>query len=160
MACERPMGPRQSFELVHRKGDGEYERPFSEGLFGLGDQEALKTALQKMRLLESIGWPEAKRELKNSEGKRLIARADGKDPDIWILKCKPSCWRLYFHVYPSGKIAYLYPVCKKEWAQDPADAKYARKLLTRGAAGGLLAEFRYWDDQGVQLPRIRPVLGQ
>lgn len=118
-----------TYEILLRDADGKLdaagERPFSNDLAGDGDP--VQTAIQKMRLLQHHGWPDARLNLKDKRGKLLIDRADDEDPKIWILKCKPSCWRLYFCVYSDTKrIVYLYAVCKKRPDRDPADSVRAR----------------------------------
>lgn len=93
-----------------------------------------------MRMVQSIGWPTAKRVLKDNRGRPLVAR---KDEAIWLLKCKPSCWRLYFHVEANKgqsekekRIIYLHAVCKKRDAEDAADAVEARNIYATIRPGG------------------------
>ena len=97
---------------------------------GIGDDP--DTAIQKMRLFERLGWPAAK-------GSLIVEKADDNSPEIGILKCKPSCWRLYFYVYqrtPRDKrILYLLALCKKRNAQRPEDTTRARNLLAAALDG-------------------------
>src|SRR5687768_995408 len=59
-----------------------------------------RPAINKMRLVQDHGWPEARTSMKDDNGHRLIVK---KNQIIWLLKCKPSCWRLYFYVYENHK---------------------------------------------------------
>jgi hypothetical protein len=143
-----PTPPWESFEVVlrgvDRRSDREQQTPFSDELFS-GDGDPIQTALQKMWLVQSHGWPEAIRQLRDGRGKPLIDRADDADPAIWILKCKPSCWRLYFHVYiAQSRIAYLYAKCKKRTRREAADSVRARRLFDGLRPGGsALAPFPF-----------------
>jgi hypothetical protein len=102
--------PWDSFEVVLRGTDGKLDpkqKPFSNSLTA-GDGDPTHRAVQTMWLVQYHGWPKAKRVLKDGQGKPLIDRADDEKPAIWILKCKPSCWRLYFRVYEEAhQIVYL-----------------------------------------------------
>ena len=68
-------------------------------------------AIRQMRNLGRLGMgPEASRTL-NLE--KVHSR-----PDIYVLKCKPSCWRLLFHVLEDVKpptALFLVNRCKKEF---------------------------------------------
>jgi hypothetical protein len=143
------ISPWVTFELLLRGRDGalasDGERPFSSDLLVSGG-DPLTTALQKMRLVEVHGWPDAKLSLRDKRGKGLIDRADDeKDQEIYILKCKPSCWRLYFCIYTEHhRIVYLYAVCKQKQRRNKADSVRARNRHRRigngpGRAG--IAEF-------------------
>src|SRR5712671_110348 len=98
----------ESYEVYQRDTDGKHSlTPFSLTL--AGGSGALPTqALTKMRMVQEIGWPDAKRQLKDDFNHPLIVR---KDDIVWLLKCKPSCWRLYFYVWEKneteGGIIYL-----------------------------------------------------
>jgi hypothetical protein len=85
-------------------------------------------------MVQELGWPEARRSLKDDHGKPLIVR---KDEPIWLLKCKPSCWRLYFYVWEKGeikRIIYVHAVCKKTNKEDPRHAAEARRIAGCGGA--------------------------
>jgi hypothetical protein len=114
-----------TLEIFQRNSDGEHTlTPFSSALAASGSIAI--QAVTKMRMVQELGWPEAKQSLKDDEGRPRIVR---KDDVIWMLKCKPSCWRLYFYVYKKTKqIVYLLAICKKAQAEDPADAAEARRL--------------------------------
>lgn len=123
----------ESFDIVLRESR---RTPFREELLG-GHGDKPQTALQKIRLVQAHGWPQARLELKDKRGKNLIDRADDQEPPIWILTCKPSCWRLYFHVYSSTwRIVYLYAKCKQQQSRDPRDSAIARGRLARLQPGG------------------------
>lgn len=114
-------------------------RPVSEEMAGTGDR--LETAINKMKLLQLHGWPAAKRAL-------LIDRADDESPDIWILKCKPSCWRLYFHVYEEQeRILYVLAKCKKTTPRKARDSVRARNVFNRvQARSAAIVEFEFPPD--------------
>src|SRR5688572_9189301 len=131
MAIQRydPTPPWETFEVVLRDERGQLDtnrRPFSAALEAGGEQPSL--AIGRMWLAQYHGWPQAARSMRDDQGHAVIVRADNKTPEIWILKCKPSCWRLYFHVYKDQKrFAYLFARCKKADSQNAGDAKRARK---------------------------------
>jgi hypothetical protein len=136
-----------TYEVYQRDSKGNFGiTPFSDTLASSG---TLPTqAITKMRNVQTLGWPEAKRVLKDDYGHPLVVP---KDEVIWLLKCKPSCWRLYFCVWKGGKenekekrIIYLYAVCKKQDDEDPADAIEARRVydgIRPGGSGITLFEF-------------------
>jgi len=119
----------KSFEIL----DSEDRTPFSLSLASSG-----KTAVQavtKMRMVQELGWPEAKRSLKDDQGRARIVK---KDNVIWLLKCKPSCWRLYFYVWEdqeNKQIIYVHAICKKSDDEDPSDAKEARRIADSVRSG-------------------------
>ncbi len=124
-----------SYEIVHKTT--EY-RPFSETLASSGVLAVQAT--NKMRMLQDLGWPVARYGLKDNRGKRIVVK---KDDVIWLLKCKPSCWRLYFYVYEKGNerwIIYVYAVCKKRDEEDPQDTITARSIAD---ARGPIAIFTF-----------------
>src|SRR5258708_16257070 len=100
MAGQRDLSSGCKTYEIYEKDSG--RRPFSEALASSG-----RTAVQpinKMRMLQDLGWPRASLQLKDSYGKYRIVR---KDDLIWLLKCKPSCWRLYFYVFENGNDKYI-----------------------------------------------------
>jgi hypothetical protein len=117
-----------TYEVCEKDGDGNATtRPFSVALVA-GSGTSPKPPVTKMRMVQTIGWPEAKRVLKDDHGHPLVVK---KDDVIWLLKCKPHCWRLYFYVYESAKqkaIIYLLAICKKGDEEDPADVTEARRI--------------------------------
>src|SRR5690242_14111728 len=97
----RPWPPCNTYEVCHRDSAGEFtQTPFSDELARSGVLSG--NAIKKMRLLEqqvrTDGWDVGRRSLKDGKGRQLVVR---KDDLIWLLKCKPSCWRLYFYVSKS-----------------------------------------------------------
>lgn len=125
-----------SWEVVSPDGEGQLtKRPVSSEMDRCGDQ--LETPINKMRLFEHHGWPDAR-----SKGVLEISRSDTTAPKLWILKCKPSCWRLYLYVDPPQKrLVYLYAKCKKKWKQDAEDSRKARRVFQSVQAGrfGIIA---------------------
>lgn len=82
-----------------------------------------RQAITKMRMVQDLGWPESKRVLKDDHGHHRIVK---KTDFIWLLKCKPNCWRLYFHVWEKEKrIIYVHAVCKKSDKEDPSECAEA-----------------------------------
>ena len=123
-----------SYEVVQKDSDGNHAIcPFSVALATSGTIQA--QPLRKMSMVQEIGWPEAKRRLKDDQGRSLIVK---KDEVIWLLKCKPTCWRLYFYVWEESedkRIIYVHAVCKKadrEYPGDVAEAKRIADEIRRG----------------------------
>jgi hypothetical protein len=112
--------------------------------------------------------PDATGNLKDSRGKALIDRADEKEPAIWILKCWPSCWRLYFYVYVARddqddrRIIYLYAKCKKKQRRDKSDSVYARRLYNGigGPGGSGHAPLTLQGGSPLSIRGVQPRLGQ
>jgi hypothetical protein len=123
-------------------GDGSWTRPVSDLLAsGVGDPP--ETALNKVRLLQTLGLPDARKSL-------IIDKADDEKPPILILKCKPSCWRLYFYArHDERRIIYLYGKCKKKNKRDSQDSRNARAVFERLRDGGVqVARFPLPSDEG------------
>jgi hypothetical protein len=132
-----------TYEVLQRDGQGEYTiTPFSEALASSGTLPT--NAITKMRLVQYHGWPAAMRELKDDYGRLRIVK---KDDVVWLLKCKPSCWRLYFYVRKNENekcIIYLHAVCKKKDTEDPGDAAEARKVHDGiGPGGSAITPFEF-----------------
>jgi hypothetical protein len=144
MAVLRGLSTRCiTYEVYLQDARGIYTiTPFSSALAASG--RVATQAITKMRMVQEIGWPEAKRVLADDYGHPLIVK---KDEFVWLLKCKPSCWRLYFYVWENGKekrIIYLHAVCKKQQAEDPREAAHARTVhdgIRRCGSGITLFEF-------------------
>jgi hypothetical protein len=124
-----------SYEVYQRDSEGNHTlTPFSDALAAAGRR--LAQPITKMRMVQEIGWPEAKRRLKDDHGRPLVVK---KDDVIWLLKCKPSCWRLYFYVYQNGndnRIIYVHAICKKSDREDLGDAVEARRIADEIRPGG------------------------
>lgn len=136
MAAQRDLSSGwTTFEVIERDEGGTLSiTPFSDTLAASG--AIAVQPVNKIRMVQEIGWPEAKRRLKDNNGHPLVVK---KDDVIWLLKCKPSCWRLYFYVYQNGnvkRIIYLHAVCKKADKEDPGDAIEARRIADRIRPGG------------------------
>src|SRR6266566_7485857 len=126
MATRRdPSSGWTTYEVLQKDGEGKYTiTPFSEVLAASGKISA--QPIIKMRMVQEHGWPQAKRNLKDDYGHPLVVK---KDEVIWLLKCKPTCWRLYFCVHENGKrIIYVHAVCKKKDKEDARDAVEARRI--------------------------------
>jgi len=127
-----------------------------------GDGDDPDTAVQKMKLFETLGWPAARASL-------FTSKADDKSPDVGILKCKPSCWRLYFHVFeqendvkrPDKRILYLLAICKRQDAQQKENTTRARNLLTAALDGRIrISRWSFPADTAVRETRVRTRLEQ
>jgi hypothetical protein len=130
----RSLGWR-TYEVLQRDSNGKHTiTPFSDALAISGG--APVQPIKKMGMLEEIGWPEAKRCLKDDNGKPLIVK---KNDPIWLLKCKPTCWRLYFYVWENDKdkrIIYVHAICKKTTKEDSGDAIKAKRIVDGIRSGG------------------------
>src|SRR6266496_2807956 len=126
---QRRDAPRswKTYEVYERDENGAYAfTPFSAALASSGTISA--QVIIKMRKVQEIGWPEAVTQLHDNKGHRLIVKKNDK---IWLLKCKPACWRLYFYVSETameGRLIYVHAICKKTRKEDPAAAKAARRV--------------------------------
>jgi len=111
-----------AWELVYRDASGDYTvTPFSDTLANGSDQLA---ALNRMSMVDEMGWPKAMQlKIGKRKGKRRIVK---KDEHIYLLKCTPKCWRLYFYVR-KRQFIYVHAVCKKGDAEDPSDGRIARE---------------------------------
>src|SRR5262245_49599538 len=85
------------------------------------DDDDLRAILAAMQLLQAAGVPpdltRGNPELQRV-GKHKPKKAKRKYP-IYVLKVKPSPWRLYFWVPHRGLIELLYVVAKKQDKRDP-----------------------------------------
>ncbi|MGN6594219.1 MAG: type II toxin-antitoxin system RelE/ParE family toxin [Terriglobales bacterium] len=116
------------------------KRPVSAALVKAGGEAT--TALRIMQRLETFGWPRAELEYK-FEGKRRVVKT-GED-GVWLLKCKTSCWRIYFYVDQNeARFVFLHAKCKKKDKEDAQDARTAAARLGKlFARSGQIAEFPF-----------------
>jgi hypothetical protein len=123
----------ETYEVCQKDAHGNFTiTPFAAALAASGIM--LAQPIIKMRQIQEIGWPEARLRLKDNYGHRLIVK---KDEIIWLLKCKPTCWRLYFYVREKEKrIIYVHAVCKKKDKEHPRDAIEARRVADEIRPGG------------------------
>lgn len=133
----------KTYEVCESDSEGEVTRtPFSDELVKSGKIPV--QAITKMRMLEELGWPTAKRQLKDNHGHPLVVK---KDERIWLLKCKPACWRLYFYVHESSKskcFIFVHAVCKKADQEDDGDTREARRIADQIRPGGSrITEFEF-----------------
>lgn len=99
----------------------------------------MATIFARMRVLEAHKFPP---DLPYVE----YEPCDKKKPLVYVLKCKPTCWRLYFSAdRQREEFLYLLAVCKKQWPRDSDDCRVARKRLLRYEKG----EF---DRERIELP--------
>jgi hypothetical protein len=125
-----------SYEVIH-KATG--ETPVSAAIASGSDKVAV---IKKIMMVQEVGWPAAKKLHFGKKGKHRVVR---KDDVVWLLKCTPHCWRLYFYIYePKQWIIYLHAVCKKQDEEEPDDAIKARAVyneINGGACGITPFEF-------------------
>ena len=121
-----------AYEVVVTDSSGQpIKRPFSDTLAAKGAQLALH-AIKAMRMVLAHGWPDASKDY-IYEGRRRVVR---KDSGIWLLKCMPHCWRLYFYVRTESKqIVYVHAVCKKKDDENEQDAIRAGRIADKIADG-------------------------
>lgn len=116
-----------SSEVLQKDVHGNHTiTPFSDALCASGTMPI--QAINKMRMVQDLGWPKAKHVFKDKHGHPLIVK---KDEVIWLLKCKPKCWRLYFYVWKSKtekRLIYVHAVCKQSDAEDPGNTIAARRI--------------------------------
>lgn len=118
-----------SYEVIQK--DEAQSTPVSDALAAGGRIPV--AAANKISIMEQIGWPSAKRDMRYGRGKPRIVK---KSDVIWLLKCSPDCWRLYFYVIPNKKyIVYVHAVCKRQDVEDPADAVKAKLVYDDIQAG-------------------------
>lgn len=69
-------------------------------------------------------------------GKHRMERLD-RDVHYWVLKCKPTTWRLYFYVVDrdARHIEFLFAVDKRTQKRDPEDAKRCIRILKKVDSG-------------------------
>lgn len=132
-----PKSGWESYELVWLDAAGEVaDAPFT---VALGNSlEAIK-ALKRISRVEDLGWPDAKKLQYGKKGKKRIVK---KDDVVYLLKCHPDCWRLYFYVKEQHFI-YVHAVCKRTNAENPEDAVTARKRYDKRTAGGRLRRIEF-----------------
>ena len=115
------------------------ERPVSSAIASKGidgAEKATATIWRLQQMIQDMGWQKARITYKYNYKKGSEPRVVHKTGALWLLKCKPSCWRLYFYVDEvQGQIVYLRAVCKKKDKEDEQDiikAEYVVNAITKG----------------------------
>jgi hypothetical protein len=124
--------------------------PLSEAYSEANDAD-LMDIFQALRLLRAAGQP-PDLELGNPD---LQKAGSCKLPelrrsvDVYVLKAKPSGWRLYFHVKnrENREIEFLHAVHKKRWRRDPRDFHRCENILADVFAGRTTSEQIYIPDR-------------
>lgn len=124
-------------ELLLRP-DSEPQRDYvvSDFLEEANSKELIQIKKQ-LRLLAAAGIP-PDQELTKPDIEPWIRRCKWatKDSEIWVLKCKPSRWRIYFLADPASKRAVaLLTVSKKRDDRNTEDFEVCCKRIDRLAAG-------------------------
>ena len=148
-----PLGEWRLEQVYARDANGK-ERLIIEGELAANASEAHQ-ALKKLGMLMAYGWPEALTDWHYSRGTKnqnRIEQVHSGPLAIYLLKCKPSCWRIYFHVVEEkpeaivlrGKVSprcgtflILRVVCKKKDKRDPGDLAIAKGRVDDWRAGRL-----------------------
>jgi len=104
----------------------------------------------ELRLLRAAGCP-PDRHRGNPEVERWKRRCKGAQQDVtfWVLKAKPSGWRLYFFAPdPSERrIVFLYAVNKKRNDRNPKDFQRLCNLRDKLTSGRASTEPLYFPDR-------------
>lgn len=114
--------------------DQEERRPCSDEYAEGASKHELKVIFKELRLLLAAGCPPDKT-LGNPEIEPALDCLDvgASDPKIWVLKAKPSLWRLYFCVLDRRKrrLLFLFSSTRKVKGnkRDPRDPKRACTIL-------------------------------
>lgn len=117
----------KTFEVTYKNSEGSDVQPFFDQLSISG--VPAKPPITKMRIIDNIGWAQAIRVMKDSSGSKVIVK---KEDSVWLVKCKPSCWRLYCYVLQKEKwIIYVYAVCKKQTEEDSASLRAAKRIVAK-----------------------------
>jgi hypothetical protein len=108
------------WEIEYEREGGSVDRPVTDELLARGSSTETKQAISKLRLLKAHGWPVPGGSLD------IETVASG----MYVLKCKPGFWRLYFSVIdPRRRILLLLAVAKKKWKRNPNDLTKASRRL-------------------------------
>lgn len=108
----------KSFEFVEVDEVGAFSDDPVTGALRLHSAQADR-AIAKMQRLEDRGWPDAEASMyvPGRTRKKAIVQPDRqKYPEVWLLKCTPHAWRLYFYIWENGddkRIIYLHALYKK-----------------------------------------------
>jgi hypothetical protein len=124
-----------TWEVVYKSSRNEWsERPVSDSIIASGNEAV--GAFNKTSMVEEMGWPEAWHELFFSTGKgnqrkpRIVRKKNG----IYLLKCTPNPWRLYFYVSQNperddpNRIVYVYAFYKDQYEEDDATEDAAARV--------------------------------
>jgi len=124
------------WEVEYRRG-GLIERPVTEELQARGSATDTKQAVARLRLLKAHGWPVPRGSLE----------IEAAAPGLYVLKCKPGFWRLYFSIVdPPRRILLLLAVAKKKQGRNPDDIpKAARRLADYESGRAGACEIRFND---------------
>jgi len=125
------------WEIEYEREGGSVDRPVTEELLAPGSSTDTKQAISKLRLLKAHGWPVPRGSLD------IAAVSSG----MYVLKCKPGFWRLYFSVIdPQRRILLLLAVAKKKWKRNPNDlAKASRRYADYRGGRARACEVRLAD---------------
>jgi len=120
------------WELLEIEVDGAC--PCSDALASASDHERALVD-RKLRLVAAAGMPpdpERGRYVYERAG-RYDLRRKGVRITVYVLKCKPGPWRLYFYRVPGNtrQIEFLHAVQKKGRKRDPQDFKICCRLVDR-----------------------------
>jgi hypothetical protein len=130
-----PLAAKTDWELLEvvRRG----RRPCSDAYVEEANAKELANIFSELRLLQAAGCPPDR--LRGAPEVEIVDRyVNGtlRIP-VWVLKAKPSGWRLYFYVRDREQriIEFLHAVRKKRWKRDPADFERCARILDGVVAG-------------------------
>lgn len=128
-----PADDWELFELVRRG-----RRPCSDAYADDANNEELHNVLSQLQLLRAAGCP-ADRE-KGQPNYQFVGKhslESGRTVAVYVLKAKPSRWRLYYFVddLERKRIVFLHAVSKKTDKRDPEDLKRCKRLLDKLDSG-------------------------
>lgn len=115
-------------EVVRKK-----RRPCSDAYSDSANEQELADIFHELRLLCAAGQPpdtDLGLPKVQKVGKCEFSQIRRK-VDVYVLKAKPSGWRLYFYVRnrEQREIEFLYAVHKKNDKRDPADLAHCETIL-------------------------------
>lgn len=123
--------PWRLLEVVKRN-----RRPVSEAFQDANSVEQAILA-RELRLLLLAGMPPDPERVRPDIQKCFKWKSPRRQQAVvYVLKAKPSPWRLYFYVnYTSRTIEFIYAVAKKENRRDPKDEAACERVLAGRADG-------------------------
>jgi len=114
----------KSYEFIEVDDSGRYMSDPVTDAFELHSAQKGE-ALKRMQRVEDRGWPDAEETMyvrgKAGKKKAIVRPDDEGYPEIWVLKCSPHAWRLYFYIWEKGddkRIIYLHALFKKRIGDD------------------------------------------
>lgn len=123
--------PWRLYEVVKRD-----RRPVSEAFQDANSTEQAIIA-RELQLLRLAGMPPDPERVRPDIQKCFKWKSpSGQQAVVYVLKAKPSPWRLYFYVQHELRIIeFIYAVAKKENRRDPKDEAACKRILAGRSDG-------------------------